>query len=318
MINDNQPLVSVLTPVYNGEKYLVECIESVLAQTYQHWEYIIVNNCSTDRTAEIVRNYAEKDSRISIHNNKNFCNVIQNHNHAFRLISEKSKYCKVLQADDWLFPECVEKMVEVGEAHPSVGIVSSYRLDDVKVNCDGLRYPSTITSGRDVCRSALHGKLFVFGSPSTILIRSDLLRKRETFYNENNLHADTESCFDVLQAHDFGFVHQVLSFTRRENETNTTFARKFNTYILGDLIILQKYGASYLNDNELKSVLKIRKKEYHRFLASLIFRRRKKEIWDYHKQRLTDLRYQVSYGNILWIFFGMLYNRLFNVFKLKI
>ena len=50
-----QPLVSVLTPVYNGEPYLGECIESVLNQTYQNFEYIIVNNCSKDRTLEIAR-----------------------------------------------------------------------------------------------------------------------------------------------------------------------------------------------------------------------------------------------------------------------
>ena len=48
-----QPLVSVITPVYNGEAHLVQCIESVLAQTYQHWDTLIVDNCSTDRTSEI-------------------------------------------------------------------------------------------------------------------------------------------------------------------------------------------------------------------------------------------------------------------------
>jgi glycosyltransferase involved in cell wall biosynthesis len=51
----NGPLVSILTPVYNGEKYLAECIRSVLAQTYQNWEYTIVNNCSTDKTLEIAK-----------------------------------------------------------------------------------------------------------------------------------------------------------------------------------------------------------------------------------------------------------------------
>ena len=56
-----QPLVSVLTPVYNGEDFLEECIESVLSQTYQNWEYLIVNNCSKDRTLEIALKYREKE-----------------------------------------------------------------------------------------------------------------------------------------------------------------------------------------------------------------------------------------------------------------
>ena len=60
------PLVSVVTPVHNGEAFLRECIESVLAQTYSHWEYIIVDNCSTDRTLEIASEYAIKDTRIKI------------------------------------------------------------------------------------------------------------------------------------------------------------------------------------------------------------------------------------------------------------
>ncbi len=48
-----QPLVGVVTPVYNGEDFLAQCIESVLGQTYEHYEYFIVNNCSTDRSLEI-------------------------------------------------------------------------------------------------------------------------------------------------------------------------------------------------------------------------------------------------------------------------
>ena len=51
MNRSSQPLVSVVTPVYNGAEYLSECIESVLAQTYQNWDYTIVNNCSTDDSA---------------------------------------------------------------------------------------------------------------------------------------------------------------------------------------------------------------------------------------------------------------------------
>ena len=54
------PLVSVVTPVYNGETYLAACIESVLSQSYSNWEYVIVNNCSTDRTLDIASDYAAR------------------------------------------------------------------------------------------------------------------------------------------------------------------------------------------------------------------------------------------------------------------
>jgi glycosyltransferase involved in cell wall biosynthesis len=119
------PLVSVVTPVYNGEPYLRECIESVLAQTYSTWEYIIVNNCSKDGTLEIAKEYARKDGRIHVYSNEAFLPIIANHNRAFNLIAPNSKYCKVVSADDWLFSECIARMVDLAEAHPSVGIVGS-------------------------------------------------------------------------------------------------------------------------------------------------------------------------------------------------
>ncbi len=64
------PLVSIVTPVYNGEKFLAEAIESVLGQTYPNWEYTIVENCSIDHTLEIAQSYAIKDKRIRIYENQ--------------------------------------------------------------------------------------------------------------------------------------------------------------------------------------------------------------------------------------------------------
>ena len=66
------PLVSVVTPVYNGAAHLAECIESVQRQTYQNWDYTIVDNCSTDESAIIARRYAAKDQRIRIVENEVF------------------------------------------------------------------------------------------------------------------------------------------------------------------------------------------------------------------------------------------------------
>ena len=313
---DDQPLVAVLTPVYNGEKYLAECIESVLTQTYSRWEYIIVNNCSTDGTLEIAQRYASQDNRIRVHNNDEFLTVIQNHNHAFRLMSAESRYCKVLQADDWLFRDCLEKMVEVAEQNPTVGLVGSYRLDDKRVNCDGLPYPSTVVPGRGICRTTLNGGFYVFGSPTTHLIRADLIRKHEAIYNENNLHADKEACFELLKESDFGFVHQVLSFTRRENESmSKTFALKYNTYLLGDLIILKKYGPLYLEDDEYHEILGKSVKAYYRYLGKTVFLRKGKDFWRYHSAGLAELGFHLNYGRLVRASSIALFNHLLETLK---
>src|ERR1044071_7298806 len=117
MTSMSQPLVSVVTPVYNNAAHFEECIESVLAQTYRNWEYTIVDNCSTDGSGEIARRYAARDSRIRVVRNDQFLRVMANHNRALRAISPDSKYCKMVFADDWIFPECLERMVAVAEQH---------------------------------------------------------------------------------------------------------------------------------------------------------------------------------------------------------
>lgn len=295
------PLVSIVTPVYNGESYLAECIESALRQTYNNWEYIIVNNCSTDRTLEIAESYACQDSRIRIHNNPEFVGVIQNHNIGFRLISPESKYCKVLQADDWLFPDCLKQMVEVAEAHPSVGIVGAYRLDGRRVNLDGLPYPSTFVPGREICRLSLLGNLYVFGSPTSLLVRSDLIRKRKEYFDESSfsIHVDAAACYEVLQDANFGFVHQVLTYTRRHGEAETSTSRRLNSYIAAELLRLKKYGPVFLDRAEYKQCLDESLNRYYRFLGECVFQRRDKEFWDYHTNALKTLGHPLNSTRLL-------------------
>lgn len=284
-----EPLVSILTPVYNGEQYLAECIESVLAQTYQNWEYIIVNNCSTDRSREIASVYARRDTRICIHDNPKFVGAIENHNAGLRQISAQSKYCKVVHADDWLFPDCLRQMVAVAEAHPAVAIVGAYRLDGTRVNLDGLTYPSTVISGREICRRTLRGGINVFGSPTSILIRSDVIRNRKKLFNESNIHADKEACFDLLQDSDFGFVHQVLTYTRRHHGAANTFSTHFKTYHLGNLAILKKYAPIYLGEQESEETLRFYLNRYYAYLARVVLYRRDKRLFLYHKNGMKDL-----------------------------
>ena len=152
-----EPFVSVLTPVYNGEDYLAECIESVLAQDYQNYEYIIVNNCSTDRSLEIAREYALRDSRIRVHNNQTFVGVIENHNIAFRLISPQAAYCKIVSADDYIFPEYLTRMVGFASEHPSAGIIGCYQLSGAYIKWQGFTYPNAVITGEEICRRVFLG-----------------------------------------------------------------------------------------------------------------------------------------------------------------
>ena len=296
MTSRQEPLVSVVTPVFNGAHYLRECIESVLAQTYTYWDYTIVNNCSTDRTLDIAQEYAAKDARIRIHNNETFVRVIANHNIAFRQISPESKYCKVIAADDWMFPECLEKMVRLAEAHPSVAIVGAYGygFHGTDVVWDGLPYPSTVTPGHQLCRTSFLGGPYVFGTPTSVLFRSDIVRSRPAFYNEGNLHADTEACFEFLEHHDFGFVHQVLTFSRVQEHSLTSYSKRVNTYLPSNLDMVIRYGPKYLSDEELKYVLRRRLRNYYRYLGEQVYKRRSQEFWSFHREKLAAVGYPLS------------------------
>src|SRR5438105_3382138 len=94
-----QPKVSVVIPVYNGERLIATAIRSVQAQTYTNWDLTIGNNRSTDRTLAIAEEFAARDPRIRVVTYPNHVNVVESHNTAFTLIADDAKYCKILGAD---------------------------------------------------------------------------------------------------------------------------------------------------------------------------------------------------------------------------
>ena len=293
-----EPLVTIVTPVYNGEKYLAECIESVLAQTYANWEYVIVNNCSMDRSAEIALQYSKKEPRIRVVNTDRFLDVMGSQNTAFGQVNANADYCKMVHADDWLFPDCLRQMVELAEAHPTVGIVGAYRLDGDFVGLDGLPYPSAVVPGREICRAALLDGPYVFGSATSVLYRANFVRRRQAFFDESDFHADTAAYYEILQESDFGFVHQVLTYTRRHPGAQTSFAQRMNTYQAGHLRHLVKYGPLYLSPAEYERCLKKELGEYRRFLGRAALDPRSKEILSYHRQALEGLGFRISWPSV--------------------
>jgi len=284
-----EPLVSIVTPFYNTAAYLVECIESVLSQTYRNWEYILLNNCSTDNGLEIAQYYAQQDPRIRVYNNNTCLSQVQNYNEALRHISGESKYCKVVQADDWIFPECLTRMVEIAENNSSIGIVGAYALYGQKVYLDGLPYPSTKMSGYDVCRAYFREGLYVFGTPTSLLIRSDIMRHKEPFYDEMSPVEDAEVCFDILREHDFGFVHQVLTYTRRDNESLITSINTYDPATLLEFRAMRKFGRDYLNEEEYQRCVRRIEMKYFMLLGESIIRCRERAFWAFHEQGMRTV-----------------------------
>ena len=127
-MNDSDPKISIGIPVYNGEKFIRKCIESVLQQTHRNFELIISDNASTDSTPKICEEYLHKDDRITfVRQNKN---MGPNWNFNFLLGKAAEEYFVWIAADMFLLPEFLEKNIAVLESQDKVvGCISKIKID---------------------------------------------------------------------------------------------------------------------------------------------------------------------------------------------
>lgn len=295
-----QPLISVVTPFHNTAPYLAQCVESVLAQSYSHFEYILSDNCSTDGSGEIAETYARRDPRIRLIRQPRLLSQVQHYNATLAEISHASRYCKVVQADDWIFPECLRLLMEAGEQSENIGLVSSYWLKGSGVRGSGFPYEKTLLSGSEVAHLYLRTGLWVFASPTTVLYRSSLVRESKPFYDESALHEDTEKCLQILEKWDFGFVHQILSFSRADNESISSAVRNLQPVALDRYIIVQRYAAVFLEADEAAELRSESKRAYYRVLADEVLRLRGPGFWRHHEAGLRTLGETIN-----WSFLGL-------------
>ncbi len=169
--------VAIGMPVYNGERFVAEALDALLAQTFTDYELIICDNASTDRTGQICRSYAAKDERIGYFRNEMNIGAAKNYRWAFELSS--GQYFKWSTCDDLCGPEFLARCVEVLDQDPSVVLAyPKTKLIDERGKLisdyeDGLHIQATRASERfrrlfqrlRLC-NALYG-----------LIRADLLKK---------------------------------------------------------------------------------------------------------------------------------------------
>ncbi len=119
-----KPAISVILPAYNAEPYIAKAIDSILNQTFQDFELIIVDNCSTDKTWQIIQSYVIKDNRIRAYQNDINLGVAGNRNRGISFA--EGDYFAWQDADDISYPQRLEKQYYFMEQNPKVGIVGGF------------------------------------------------------------------------------------------------------------------------------------------------------------------------------------------------
>jgi len=180
------PCISVLLPVYNGEKHLKEAIDSILNQTYKDFELIILDDCSTDNTANIIKSY-EDDRIVYIYNEKNL-RIAASLNKGISLA--RGKYIARMDADDIALPERFQKQYEILEHFPNIDIVN-IRFNIMSENGENIRnYKYNISPSSDALKYLIYIDRFI--CHPGVMIRAKWYHNFK--YNTNDIFYNIEDC----------------------------------------------------------------------------------------------------------------------------
>lgn len=227
-MESNFPLVSIITPTFNHENYILDCIRSVQNQTYPHWEMLIINDGSTDSTADIALNFAANDQRIKIINQENIgvFRLGETYNKALNLA--KGEYIAILEGDDMWIEEKLERQVSALEGNDNLTLAwsSAYMIneDDTQIYKTVPPLTSDISLYQNIPRGSVLC-LFargIFIPAVTIFIRKSALIKIGGFVQAAQLPLiDFTTLMTLAVNNDFYFDDSVLGKWRMYS-TQTT------------------------------------------------------------------------------------------------
>lgn len=247
------PLVSVITAAYNAELYIAETIRSVLNQTFCDWEYIIVDDGSTDETGKVVEPYLDRVMYVRQENR----GQAAARNRAFSLAS--GKYIAILDSDDLWEPDKLRQQVEVLERDPGIGLVyTGVKMIDEKGNILERLYPAI-----DISQAPLH---YLLTSGNPICYSSVLFNRR--FLDQDALQDETIRHVDelltlmkvALRASRFGYIREQLTYYRLHSQSLAQ-SERVRDYRDGALRALQKF---YRLPDVPPSYRKLRRKSFGR------------------------------------------------------
>lgn len=212
-------LISVILPVYNGEKYLAEAIESILNQTYINFEFIIINDGSKDNSLEIIRKYEKQDSRIIIISRENR-GLIVTLNEGIE--NSKGKYIARMDQDDISLPIRFEEQVSVLESDKKIVVCGSLIniFGEIRKSKIGKYY----IEDKEIKANLLISCCFAHPS---VMIRRDTLIENNIYYNENFPNAEDYYLWTQLaKVGNFANIGKVLLNYRFLNTSMTRLAEK--------------------------------------------------------------------------------------------
>lgn len=293
-------LVSVCIPVYNCEKYVKKCIESVINQSYKNIEIIIINNNSTDNTEAIVKGI--KDNRIKYYKNQSTIILTENWNKCFKYSS--GKYIKILCADDLINNKYIENMVEIFNSKRDIGIIFSNLnfIDDkenkILISDRNFRNSFLITKGNKFIKDIICCKKKIFSTPTSWILKSECLKqvKGFTLIKGNECCIDLEFISRVLINYDGFFCSNKLASYRLHSEqgTYTYFKEPYKVFSV------------YLNtENYILKEAKIKINNFEKYLMKLdIFRSGIRIAHKNHTINFKLLRYLIkNYGFMYFMAF---------------
>lgn len=226
-IRKMQPLVSILTPFKNTELFLSDCLNSILGQTYTHWELLIIDDFSTDGSYQLVKSFAEKDSRIKLFKN-NTSGII----HALRLALSKSsgELITRMDSDDIMYPNKLECMVEqlqnYGRSHIALGLVKYFSESGLK---EGYKtYETWLNSLTETGTN--YSEIYkecVIPSPCWMVHKDDLMECDA--FNPNRYPEDYDLAFRFYKHHitcipNSSVLHKWRDYSTRTSRTDKNYA----------------------------------------------------------------------------------------------
>lgn len=251
------PRVSVLMPAYNSEKYIAEAIESILNQTFTDFEFIIINDGSTDGTSKIVRKYATRDPRIKFIDNKRNQGLIAVLNQGLDLCT--GEYIARMDSDDISRPERFKLQVDYMDAHPNVGVVGAWcQKFGNQVKNDVFKYQESMRLF----------DLLIYGSRvshPTAMIRTSVLRNNKIYYDPKYPHAEDYgfwvSIARVSEIHNL----QTVLLDYRWHDTNVSVLHHKTQMESAERVRHDLLETVLTNDKDVKKLLNLTRELHQHF-----------------------------------------------------